>query len=55
MSNKSRNKKRTVRKLSLGKLRQEQKAAGFFDGRFRTRSERDKTKYSRKKKHKNGR
>lgn len=42
-----------IHKLSLGKIREQQKASGFFDGRFRTKSERNKKKYTRKKKHKN--
>ena len=38
--------------LKLGVNRASQKEQGFFDGRFVSRTERDKTKYSRKLKHK---
>jgi stalled ribosome alternative rescue factor ArfA len=33
-------------------IRQDQKEAGFFDGRFVERTEKSKKAYSRKKKHK---
>lgn len=37
----------------MGRIRDEKKSAGFFDGRFNQRTEKDKSKYTRKKKHKN--
>jgi primosomal protein N' len=45
--------KNKLHKIRLGIQRVSQKSQGFFDGRFVSRSERDKTKYSRKLKHKN--
>jgi hypothetical protein len=41
-----------LRKIRLGNVREEQKAQGFFDGRFVSRTEESKKKYSRKYKHK---
>ena len=45
--------KEQLRKLKAGVIREEQKEEGYFDGRFVSRSEKDKTKYTRKNKHKN--
>ena len=45
--------KEELHKLALGSIRKDQVEAGFFDGRFVSRTEQDKTKYSRKTKHKN--
>jgi hypothetical protein len=39
--------------IKMGIVRSEQKDAGFFDGRFVARTQEDKSKYSRKTKHKN--
>ena len=44
--------KEQLRKLELSSVRKDKKEAGAFDGRFAQRSEKDKTKYNRKKKHK---
>ena len=44
--------KNKLHKIRLAIQRESQKLQGFFDGRFVSRSERDKTKYSRKLKHK---
>lgn len=54
MKKKRRNKitKEELHKLELGSVRKDQVEAGFFDGRFSPRVERDKSKYSRKQKHK---
>jgi hypothetical protein len=41
-----------LRKIRLGNVREEQKAQGFFDGRFVSRTEESKKKYTRKDKHK---
>jgi hypothetical protein len=41
-----------LHKIRLAIQRESQKEQGFFDGRFVSRSERDKSKYSRKLKHK---
>lgn len=38
--------------IVISALRNSQKSQGFFDGRFRTKSEPSKTLYSRKRKHK---
>ena len=40
-------------KIESGRVREDKKKQGFFDGRFVTRAEEDKKKYSRKQKHKN--
>lgn len=42
-----------LRKLRLGSVREDQKAQGFFDGRFVTKTVDSKKNYSRKEKHKN--
>ena len=39
--------------IAIGRVRRDQKEAGFFDGRFVARTQEDKSKYSRKTKHKN--
>ena len=39
-------------KAKRTQIRQDQKEAGFFDGRFVERTEKNKKAYSRKKKHK---
>ena len=49
---KKRKKKLDVRQLAKEEKREDQKEAGFFDGRFVQRSEKSKKAYSRKKKHK---
>ena len=41
-----------IRKIRLGNVREDQKSQGFFDGRFVSRTEESKKKYSRKDKHK---
>jgi stalled ribosome alternative rescue factor ArfA len=38
--------------IKISQVREDQKTAGFFDGRFRTKSEQSKKSYSRKEKHK---
>jgi hypothetical protein len=38
--------------IRIGQVREDQKLAGYFDGRFRTKSEQSKKTYSRKAKHK---
>ena len=38
--------------IRIGQVREDQKVAGFFDGRFRTKSEQSKKTYTRKAKHK---
>ena len=43
--------KEDIHKINVSKTREDQKQAGMFDGRFRTRSEKDKTKYTRTQKH----
>lgn len=43
----------SIHKQISGLQRELKKEQGFFDGRFVTISERDRTKYSRKLKHKN--
>jgi hypothetical protein len=43
-------KKRTVKSLILEKKREAMKEAGAYDGRFKERVVKDKTKYSRKNK-----
>jgi len=40
-----------LRKIRLGNIREDQKSQGFFDGRFVTRIQESKKKYSRKEKH----
>jgi len=45
--------KQDMHNIKMGHVRQDQKDAGFFDGRFRSRSEESNKKYTRKKKHKN--
>jgi hypothetical protein len=42
----------TLRKIKRGHARQMKKEQGAFDGRFKTRADKDKSKYSRKRKHK---
>jgi hypothetical protein len=54
----AKNKKHIITKEQLdqiekGKIRQDQKEQGFFDGRFVSRSEESKKLYKRHKKHKN--
>lgn len=39
--------------IKVGAVREAQKRAGFFDGRFVSRSEESKKKYKRTRKHKN--
>jgi len=39
-------------KAKRTQIRQDQKEAGFFDGRFVERTEKSKKSYTRKKKHK---
>jgi len=39
-------------KLESGRVREDKKKQGFFDGRFVTRTQDSKKKYSRKEKHK---
>lgn len=41
-----------LRQIEKGHIRRDQVDAGFFDGRFVGRTERDRTKYYRKEKHK---
>lgn len=38
--------------IRISQVREDQKIAGCFDGRFRTKSEQSKKSYSRKAKHK---
>lgn len=38
--------------IKISQVREDQKTAGFFDGRFRTKSEQSKKSYTRKEKHK---
>lgn len=45
--------KKQLHNINISAVRQSQKEAGFFDGRFVSRTEEDKKKYSRKRKHKN--
>jgi hypothetical protein len=45
--------KEQLNDIEASKIREDKKEGGFFDGRFMSRSEKDKTKYSRKTKHKN--
>ena len=45
--------KEDLRKARIGSIREDQKAQGFFDGRFVSRTEESKKKYTRKEKHKN--
>lgn len=45
--------KEQLHKLELGRIREEQKMQGFFDGRFAPKTQKDKSKYTRKNKHKN--
>lgn len=44
--------KEQLHNINIGAVRMAQKEAGFFDGRFVARTEPDKTKYTRKQKHK---
>ena len=44
--------KEELRKARMGSVRESQKAQGFFDGRFVSRTEESKKKYTRKSKHK---
>ena len=55
MAKKVKNKitKEDMHKIKMSAVREAQKRAGFFDGRFVSRTENDKSKYSRKRKHKN--
>jgi hypothetical protein len=53
MAKKDKITKEQLHNIEVGKVRENWKDAGFFDGRFVSRSEKDKTKYSRKTKHKN--
>jgi hypothetical protein len=46
-------KKKNLHKMIIASQRNEQIAAGFFDGRFVQRSEKSKKIYSRKSKHRN--
>jgi len=39
-------------KIETGKVREDMKQQGFFDGRFVTRTQDSKKRYSRKEKHK---
>ncbi|MEN9302129.1 MAG: hypothetical protein RL264_558 [Bacteroidota bacterium] len=45
--------KQKIHQLLLGNQREQQKAQGFFDGRFLQRAEECKKKYKRQPKHKN--
>ena len=45
-------KRQSIHKGMAGIQRKIKKEQGFFDGRFNTRSVADKTKYTRKTKHK---
>jgi Fic family protein len=45
--------KEDLMKIERSAVREEKKEQGFFDGRFRTRSVNDRSKYDRKVKHKN--
>ena len=47
------NKKYDQHKAKRTQIRQDQKEAGFFDGRFVERTEKSDRLFSRKKKHKN--
>jgi stalled ribosome alternative rescue factor ArfA len=38
--------------IRISQVREDQKVAGCFDGRFRTKSEQSKKSYTRKEKHK---
>jgi hypothetical protein len=42
-----------LRKLEAGRLREERKDAGYFDGRFAPKVQPSKKKYKRSSKHKN--
>jgi hypothetical protein len=42
-----------IKSLKKGQRREDRKQAGLMDGRFREKVVKDKSKYSRKKKHKN--
>ena len=42
-----------MHKIRLSASRESQKAQGFFDGRFVTRTEKSKRTYTRKQKHRN--
>jgi hypothetical protein len=53
MKKKNKITKEDIHKMEQHIVRESQKKQGFFDGRFVQRSEKDKTKYSRKTKHKN--
>ena len=44
--------KEDLHRIAISKNREDQKEQGMFDGRFKTKSEKDKTKYDRKDKHK---
>jgi hypothetical protein len=44
--------KEELRKIESSAVREEQKRQGFFDGRFVSRTEESKKKYTRKSKHK---
>ena len=45
--------KEKLHKLRVGSVRKDKKEAGAYDGRFAEKKEKDKTKYTRKNKHKN--
>jgi len=45
--------KEDLRKIESSAVREEQKRQGFFDGRFVTRTEDTKKRYTRKDKHRN--
>lgn len=45
-------KKSKLQRLQEAREREKRKEAGFFDGRFRSRTEPSKKKYKRKVKHK---
>jgi hypothetical protein len=44
--------KEQLLKIESGRVREDKKSQGFFDGRFVTRVQDTKKKYSRKEKHK---
>lgn len=49
--NKSKITQEDINRIEKSKVREDQKEQGFFDGRFRTRSEESKKAYKRKPKH----
>jgi len=52
MKAKTRITRQDLHNIRISQVREDQKVAGFFDGRFRTKSEQSKKTYTRKAKHK---